>query len=341
MVEVHRLPDSERIAQEAGDWLARLHCEDVDETDRERFRQWLEAHPSHRRVYDDMLRTWQRFERAGPLVRTVTTGHMLGTLQQHARPRPWLRAVAAGLAILAVLGWLAWSSLGSPDSMRTDVGQQAAVVLADGSRVDLNTNSAMQVEYNGSARIIRLGRGEAHFEVAHDAARPFWVIAGGTWIRAVGTAFDVYIRPASIEIMVTDGQVQFAAAPRGPARRPSDALLARTSHSLLGAGQKVQYDGAGAQIRGATPHELRRSRAWRSGTLEFDSQTLGEVLEELSRYTTRQIIVEDESLRSVRVGGTFKAGEQGVDALLAVLEQDWDVEVRREASERVHLRARQ
>lgn len=339
MAEIHHLPDASRVESEASDWIARLQSDDVDESERARFQQWLEAHPSHSRIYEELLGTWKRFERAGSLVSTVTAGHALGNVHHVARRRAWLPvAAAAVLALVTVGSWWGWNELrprGS--SMQTAIGQQATVSLPDGSKVDLNTSTQMRVDYRSDARVIELARGEAHFEVAHDAERPFWVVADGTWIRAVGTAFDVYLGPTSLEVTVTEGKVQVAAGRSAPARRPSDTALVHMAHSLLSAGQKFEYNGEGAQVRAATVTELRRSQSWRTGTLHFENQTLGEILQELGRYTTTQLIVEDATLRDMRLGGAFKASEEGAQALLTMLEQNWDVELIRESPDRVRL----
>jgi transmembrane sensor len=337
MAEIHRLPDQERVEQEASDWLARLHSDCVDDAERARFHAWLEAHAVHRRVYQELSQTWQRFEQAGPLVRTLAAGQELGKVHHRTDRRAWLR-VAAGVAAVTIAGWWGWTQFApAGGSMETGIGQQVSVSLPDGSKVDLNTNSLMQVDYRDDARIIRLRRGEAHFQVAADPSRPFWVVADATWVRAVGTAFDVYLAPRAVEVMVTEGRVQVASARLAQARTPSDAALARTSHSLLAAGQKMEYHGEAAQIRSATTHELRRSQAWRAGSLIFEDQTLAEVLGEIGRYTTLQLVIDDDELRNVRVGGTFKASEEGAQTLLAMLEQGWGVEIHREPRGRVHL----
>ena len=146
-----------------------------------------------------------------------------------ARRRRWaVAAVAAGIGAMA-LG-VAWNLYRQKEETRfqTAIGEQAAVALPDGSSFDLNTNSRIWVDYSQRQRVIRLERGEAYFKVAHDTHRPFWVRAGDYWVRAVGTAFNVYLRPTGVEVTVSEGTVKVvnATANEPP---PSDAAIYRFS----------------------------------------------------------------------------------------------------------------
>jgi transmembrane sensor len=192
----------------------------------------------------------------------------------------------------------------------------------------LNSNSFARVDYSEQARVIRLERGEAFFKVEHDTARPFWVVADRSWVRAVGTAFNVYVRPSSVRVTVSEGTVKVAASSGGTT--PSDAQLAAEAVSVLTAGEQVDVSRGASEIRSLQPVELTRSTAWRTGTLYFENERLGEVVDELSRYTTLQIVVEGAALRDLPVGGTFQSDPVGAEALLTTLQDGFGLQVRRD-----------
>jgi transmembrane sensor len=179
-------------------------------------------------------------------------------------------------------------------------------------------------------------RGEAYFKVAHQPQRPFWVVARHSWIRAVGTAFNVDLRPSGdVRVIVSEGTVKVAA--RANAESPSDAWLQETSVSVLIAGQQVDMEAGAVQIRATQPQELTRLAAWRSGKLYFEDQHLEAVVEELGRYTSKRIRIEDDSLRTLSIGGTFQANSQGVDALLNLLEQGFGLHIRRQGDDHIYI----
>ena len=141
------------------------------------------------------------------------------------------------------------------------------MALPDGSSFDLNTNSRVEVDYSQRTRVIRLERGEAYFKVAHDTHRPFWVHAGDRWVRAVGTAFNVYLRPAGVEVTVSEGTVNVvnAAADESP---PSDAAYAKSAASVT-AGEQADAHGRADVIRELDTIQLNRLLAWRKSSLYF------------------------------------------------------------------------
>jgi transmembrane sensor len=198
MGKVHRLPSTDDAEREASTWFARMNADDVSTDDRTRFEAWLGANAVNAKAYSELCATWQELVRSGPLVRAVNFGQVMNAAASPParRRRRWaVAAVAAGVGAM-VLG-VSWNLYRQKEETRfqTAIGEQAAVALPDGSSFDLNTDSRIWVDYSRRQRVIRLERGEAFFKVAHDTQRPFWVHAGDYWVRAVGTAFNVYLRP--------------------------------------------------------------------------------------------------------------------------------------------------
>jgi transmembrane sensor len=335
MSDIHHLPNAEEAERQASEWIARLQGDDVSADDRARFAQWRGAHPRNARAYDDLMATWRQLAAVGKTVRAVSFGNAMQAASRVKRPRHGLffTAMAAMLAFVMVGGW--WQSR-SPSSFRTGIGEHVSVVLPDGSRVELNSDSAVQVSYDEGTRVIRLERGEAFFTVAHDTARPFWVVAGRTWVRAVGTAFNVDRRQDEVRVTVSEGRVKVATAAPIQRRSPSDDALAQLSVSLLAAGQQADVSDADTQVRRLPPPEMERETSWRNGTVYFENRPLHEVVDEMKRYTLLQIEL-GATVRDLPVGGTFQTNPQGAEALLSMLHDGFGLQVRREDGQRVRV----
>jgi transmembrane sensor len=141
---------------------------------------------------------------------------------------------------------------------QTAIGEQAAVGLPDGSSFDLNTNSRVWVDYSKRARVVYLERGEAFFKVAHDPLRPFWVHAGDRRVRAVGTAFNVYLRPRGAEVTVREGTVNVVnSTMESPPteQKPAAAVTAGEQADAQGSAP-----GSGALLRAMSISRGRRNR---------------------------------------------------------------------------------
>lgn len=330
MAEVHRFPDIDTVKDQASAWIVRLQADDVSDDDRAAFDRWCEAHPLHARTYEEISVTWRQFVSAGELVRAVTFAQsMSAPAETRRRRRVWLSAASvAGVAILVAILYANW--MVPMRAFRTAIGEQATIALLDGSSMQLNSNSEVRVDFSPAARVIRLERGEAFFKVAHDTRRPFWVVSDSSWVRAVGTAFNVHVRAGDVQVTVTEGTVKVGLSKSSGVDIPSDKELERTTVSLLAAGQQADISGATTLMRRLSAVELARSGAWRTGSLYFEGEPLGRVVDEINRYTDDPLVLVDDELREMAVGGTFHANPEGAEALLATLEQAFGLQVRRE-----------
>lgn len=334
MSPVHRLPDAETARLEASAWIARLNADDAGADDRARFEAWRSAHPRNARAYEELAATWHRFAKAGRSVRAVAFGTAMA--RAPARRRGRHRAIVAVAAMLAVLaiGLGGWWMLPASSSFSTGIGEHASIGLPDGSRLELNSDSAVRVEYGDAARVVRLQRGEAFFTVAHAPERPFWVVADRTWVRAVGTAFNVHRRADTVRVTVSEGRVKVGSLPHR--ETPSDRVLDQASVSLLGAGQQVEQQGAHGHVRTLPMSQIDHEVSWRTGAIYFEDRPLGEVIDEMARYTPLRIEVGAQA-RAIPIGGTFQTNPQGAEALLAMLEQGLGLEVRRDGRQHVYV----
>ena len=336
-------PDLQRIKEEAAMWVARCEARPLSAADRQEFAQWLKRSQVHTDEFQRLSAYWSEFDILDEL-------NFLGDGEADAEPpgphRKVRRAVIAALAasIAAIVGIGAYLTTGpaklpsQTEELRTALGEQDAVALVDGSTVTLNTNSLIQVDFSQSGRDIRLLQGEAHFDVAHEASRPFSVHAGDGIVRAVGTAFSVQLLDNRVEVTVAEGTVALITKDQTTAPAGSKSAKADRNESAvdIGAGDyAIIGENNIEHIAPMTDVELNRKLSWRRGLLSFAGEPLSEVLTEVSRYTEFKIEVDDPAIGALPIGGYFKVGE--VEGLLSALEGTFDIQVEYLEDDRVRL----
>jgi transmembrane sensor len=171
-------------------------------------------------------------------------------------------------------------------------GQREEVALADGSRVYLDGNSAIDVTINQSRREVRLLRGRIWFDVKHDETMNFRIFAGDVETHVLGTAFSVERQAGVVTVAVERGRV--AVAPKG-----------QDAETVLSAKQRVRVEpGMRAAIETIDPETVL---GWRRGLIIFDRASLAAVVDELDRLTPRRVILVDENLHGLTLSGVFRA----------------------------------
>jgi transmembrane sensor len=307
--------------QEAADWLARLRSDNMSEMEEARFRAWLSGDPARRREFDALSTMWDELDRVADFPEVLAA--MSGPKGRIVQPRVSRRAVlgwalAAGVAGAA--GFVSWQRWLASGHYETLVGEQRTVPLADGSIITLNTSSRVHVRLGPNERRISLLQGQAQFEVAKDAARPFIVSAGRGEVRALGTTFDVYRRTDDVVVTLIEGRVAVASDTRGEADP--------TSHRVeLAAGEQAAFthDGANLVRRRA---DVRRISAWRSRKLDFAETPLSEAIIEANRYSHIKVELRAPALSDARISGVFDAGRN--DAFADALRAYFGLQVQRE-----------
>jgi transmembrane sensor len=227
-----------------------------------------------------------------------------------ARPRTTRRpamlgAIAAALTVmLAAGGYLTWR-LQADKAFATGIGATQQVQLADGTRMELNTNTRVHTDVTAARRAVTLVSGEAYFDVVHDARRPFIVYAGNRRITDLGTKFSVFRDGDDVRVLVREGEVRVELLDKAAMSAP---VVAQAGHAVIAKG--------GETLLLAKPdQDIANALSWRSGMLVFSQQTLAEAAEQFNRYNEKQILVEGDA-RKIRIGGSFKAGNVDVFALL-------------------------
>ncbi|MGV7207525.1 FecR family protein [Oxalobacteraceae bacterium A2-2] len=277
-----------KIDHEAFAWLARQQVRGLDDAESAAFDAWYQADIRHQGAYARAMAIHNAIHLVNgnaPLPR------------QHGRRRKFIAgAMAAGLA--AIAGKFTYSALWPDDVLTTAKGEFRKVPLQDNSIININSGSQLEVAYTERQRKIRLRQGEAWFEVAKDASKPFIVEAGDALARAVGTAFSVRRLATGCEVLVTEGTVEVWSKD-GKARR---RLVSAGEHAYLGRG-------AGAIPVSRQPEEIKRRLAWREGKLLLSSQTLDEAVADFNRYSAKTIVIADPSLRDKRLVGQYQLDE--------------------------------
>ena len=219
--------ESNAIERVAADWLARSEA-GLSAAEERQLAAWLEADARHAGSFHALRRAWTRLDRlpgsaAGARL-AVDLDHDMArasrpwpahereTTDAHLRARPWLSgALAASLVWLAAyFAWWRPAQADAPyaETAATEIGAARSIALPDGSTIQLNTDTAIDVLFTKTERRVRLARGEALFTIAKNRVRPFIVNAAGVDVRAVGTQFNLRLHAAALEVIVCEGQVR-------------------------------------------------------------------------------------------------------------------------------------
>ena len=312
-------PSLETIEAEAAAWLTALGRQHVPPEELARFKAWLTQSERHRKAFSGMSALWEDLEVLKDLadIDASTLPHRpdraLSRRQIIAAAACVPAAIVTGIAIAVYRErWI-----NERAEFATQIGEQKTVKLADGSLIQLNTNSLVREEYSEEARNIWLLQGEAYFDVAKNPRRPFSVFAANGVVRAIGTAFTVKLQSdKTFDVTVAEGRVALSAENSGVSVRAAAELTAYQSAVFAKKVERV------AQLK---DHELTQKLAWRQGILAYTGVPLSDVVADVSRYTDIKIEIVDPVLRSKRVGGIFRVGE--LDALFDSLQLTFGLKV--------------
>ncbi|PJL73222.1 histidine kinase [Stenotrophomonas maltophilia] len=295
---------SPRQARQALRWVIRCSAGPLPERQQRSLQRWLQADPRHALAWRQQQAFWLRLDAAGPEVLAALpelTADRQGLRPIAPRRRlPWLLASAAVMVLMVAAAphalLLARSDLRSSTAPRV-------VQLDDGSTAVLDAGTALALAFDGQQRRVRLLRGQAWFQVAHEL-RPFQVEAGGGRIRDIGTAFSVSMQGATITTEVSEGVVDV---------RPGDGSVQR-----LRAGQVRAFrDGRWLQpLQQAAPEAMA---PWRRGEVVIDGLPAAQAIADLGRYRRAPVWVVGGQGARVRVSGLFhlQQPEAAIDAVAA------------------------
>lgn len=318
-----------KIDARAADWIAerdrhdgRLPAERQAELD-----QWLSQSTLHRVAFLRLDQVWQRANRLHAL-QGATSAFLPDPVPQKRAgawawsrlARPAVRRTAAGLS-LAVLALVAGVNLMPSQetlSYATQLGQRESVTLADGSHLTLNTATRLRTTVTAKAREVWLDRGEAFFDIAHDAKRPFVIHAGKQKVTVLGTKFSLFRDGDKLRVAVQEGRVQVQADEQS---RPT--VLTRDHAALADAGNVL--------VTAQSPQQLSASLGWLQGRLVFNETSLAEAARQFNRYGKKQLVIKDDAAARIAIGGVFEASN--VEAFARLLHLGFGLNVQVEGEE--------
>jgi len=354
---------NEQVIDEASRWFIECRSGELDAADRREFVRWLKRSPEHVCAYMEISEAYS----AVPEVQALQ-GPVLAQLTERLRARlenepnvlpleqaqisvPASRATPgprkalalrpiwiAATSVLCVATFLIWR-LVFQNTYATDIGEQRAIDLEDGSRVELNAGSKIQVRYSAHQRRIDLLRGQALFQAARDERRPFTVTSGETRVQALGTRFDVDRRASRTIVSVIEGRVALLAERDPVEPAPSSGSAAPPAMPLPAAVPMLLVAGEQAVITSNSAHKAEHANAaasiaWTHGEVEFDQTPLGEVADEFNRHNRRILVIDGADLANLRITCVYSLDD--ADSLIRFLRSQPDLTVS-EAGTEIHV----
>jgi len=314
MSQMSHQHSAKSLEETAAEWVARLDAGELTPQEQAALDSWLE---SDSRCVGAFARARAIF--LSPGVQAVRGRPSLPALSARAARYGLLATAATVAAVVAGIAFLGRGPQVDKHVYSSELGEIRQIPLADGTRVTLNTNTALRVEYSTDARLVTLERGEAYFNVAKDPRRPFIVVGPSAQVRAVGTAYDVRLgaEDGEMRIRVAAGRVAVEPPPsqRNFGIRALSRLvgLASVHGAYLNVNQEAEVtvgqDGPDkgeiqVSVRDLPAAVFERSLMWREGMLSLEGVTLADAVAEFALYSPQKIVIHG-TLANEHVSGLF------------------------------------
>ena len=284
---------TDTVKDQAADWLWRQQAPDWRPEDQAALETWLAHSRYHLAAYWRLKAAWGRTERLAALKPgRMRPAEMFGTKRFWPALRFATACVAVGIVFAGIYEWSARES-----AYATSLGERATISLADGSQVQLNTDSAISVSEGLWKRSVTLKKGEAFFKIRHEAARPFSVLAAGHRITDLGTEFSVRTSGDRLEVSLIQGRARLEAA----------SALVQHHATDLTPGEVAIATADSISVQRFPAHTLANALAWRQGKLIFSHVTLAQAAAEFNRYNATKLII-DPGVADIKISGIFDAG---------------------------------
>ena len=324
-------------------WLAKMD-RTLTSDEELRFKEWLKEDKSHQPMLFKMAALWDKMSELKRLSKLFPEPSELERSSKGNRITHWPMNLAASVLLVLFVGIVSmgdsFKSLTNSNRLvysityETQIGENRIIYLPDNTKISLNTDSQVSVEYYEDYRVLKLKRGELHVQVAHDKSRPLSVLANNKVIQAVGTAFNVQKNHFDIELIVTEGKViigQFD--PLQPFEE--DVLNISSDAIAVTKGEYISLGLVKNKPQKIDSRTLSDNLSWQKGNLVFNGETLEEALKEVSRYTSVKFIIRGDDLKNIKIAGRFKTGD--IDGLIRALSGNFNIKTERVGDESIVL----
>jgi len=294
-------------------WLEQRDFGDWSEQAQKELDVWLAQSWENRVAFWRLDAAWNRTERLAALRRPADEPAPVSR-----RPvMPIVMGIAAAFAIVAMLGVAASHFIARPADKiyATAIGGRETVKFADGTRIELNTDTVLRMRMTTAERTVWLEKGEAYFEVKHDAAHPFTVITGSNRVTDLGTKFAIRRDAGRLHLALLEGRVRFG------------AVKGQAQSVLLAPGDTVTATEDSISVTKEPMQALTDALSWRHGVLSFDNALLSDVVSEFNRYNSEKIVVADPAAASMTITGTFRT--DNVEAFIGTVQRVFQLHIAR------------
>ncbi|HKP34066.1 MAG TPA: FecR domain-containing protein [Sphingomicrobium sp.] len=308
---------AQQIEERAALWV--LHREEPSwsSTDQAELDEWLAQSDAHKAAFWRIEAGWRAADRIASL------GTPLLPVRRRFDELSWGKPLALAASLVLVFTFLlpqwphAFGGAPQPAQMEyaTPIGGHRIVSLPDGSRIELNTDTAIRAVVDDRGRAVWLDRGEAFFEIARHRGRKFLIYAGPRVITVLGTKFSVRRSPSEVVVAVVEGSVSVDSA----------AANAPDRHATVTAGDVAIASGRSTSVTNSA-EAVRQQLVWRSGRLVFDGIPLVAAVEQFNRYNQKKLVIGDPGLTGLLVAGSFSA--RNIDAFVQRLRADYSLDTR-------------
>ncbi|PTN11712.1 FecR family protein [Nitrosomonas aestuarii] len=274
------------LTEQAAAWFLRIQQSDHNHAEQKTFEAWLAQSEAHRAEYQQYVRLWQNLDQL-----------------EERKPQKKRHSTIVGIILIMVmfsaLHWLVHYE----EVIITAIGEREQIKLADGTTIDINTNTKLRLALFGLTRKVTIEHGEALFKIGNERLRTFEVYAGNGTIRDIGTEFNVNLEKDKTTVAVLEGAVEISL----------DDLLFPSA--IIQSGQQLSYSKHGLSDTLRT--DTGTVAAWRKNRLVFRDTPLSEVVQQINRYHIRPVRLIDTQLNTLRVSGEFNATDR--DGLVRAL----------------------
>jgi transmembrane sensor len=317
------LPDARAIGERAAEWLEKRERGAFSDDDNAALEAWLSESTAHLTAYWRVRAAWERANRLSALGSQAPLLRKPSTPQKTASPV--FRRMAAAVVAIAAVGaaaalYLAPAHPPADLTYATTVGGRKVIVLTDGSRIELNTDTILRLD-GANRRKVWLDKGEAYFDIHHNARHPFVVIANGHRVTDLGTKFFIREDADRLEVALIEGRASL------------QSIGAKSKPQILTPGHFAVATASLTSVTAKPVATLANDLSWRNGTLIFRGMTLADAASEFNRYNRKKLLVNDPKVAGLKIDGTFPANN--VEAFLDAIESALKVHVEDRGNEAV------